>query len=114
MKRFAAHFVFYRQALPLHYVEIRSGRFAGTYPLTEEIAGTAFFDGILLPVPPSIDKEILDAALLHLHSEALKLSWENISTLLYIGKAEPLEAQPVRLFLLDPHRYSSSELRTDD
>ena len=106
MKRYAAHFVFYRQALPLHYVEIRSGRFAG--------AGTAFFDGILLPVSPSIDKEILDAALLHLHSEALELSWENLSTLLYIGEAEPLEAQPVRLFLLDPHRYSSSELRTDD
>ena len=114
MKRFAAHYVFYRRALPLHYVEIRSGCFAGAYPLMEEIAGTAFFDGILLPVPPSIDKEILDAVLHRLHAEARELSWENLSTLLYIEKAEPLEAQPVRLFLLAPHRYSSSELRTDD
>ena len=114
MRRFAAHYVFYRRALPLHYVEICSGCFAGAYPLREEIAGTAFFDGILLPVPLSIDKAMLDAALQYLHAEARELSWENLSTLLYIGKAEPLEAQPVRLFLLDPHRYSSSELRTDD
>lgn len=114
MKRFAAHHVFYRQALPLHYLEILRGRFVGVYPLAEEISGTAFFDGILLPASFSVEKEQVDAVLQHLQSKSLELSWENLSTLLYKGKTEPLEARPIRLYLLNPHRYSSAELRTDD
>lgn len=56
MKRFASHFVFYHRMLRLHYVELSSGSniLNGVFPLEEEIAGTEFYDGILLPLPADL------------------------------------------------------------
>ncbi|MDH6342384.1 hypothetical protein M2480_001006 [Parabacteroides sp. PFB2-12] len=52
MRRIASHFIWYRHVYPLHYLEIdEQGCFRGVFPLREEIAGTAFFDGVLIPVP---------------------------------------------------------------
>ena len=35
----------------MHYIELdENGAFHGVYPLNEEIAGTAFSDGVLVPV----------------------------------------------------------------
>ncbi|MDH6313574.1 hypothetical protein M2137_002364 [Parabacteroides sp. PFB2-10] len=52
MRRIASHFIWYRHVYTLHYLEIdERGCFRGVYPLCEEIAGTAFFDGVLIPVP---------------------------------------------------------------
>ena len=54
MRRIAAHFVWYKQVHRMHYVELDDeGRFRGVFPLTEEIAGTEFYDGVLIPVPAS-------------------------------------------------------------
>ncbi len=52
MRRLAAHYVWYKDVLFLHYIELADdGTLAGVFPLTEELAGTAFYDGILIPVP---------------------------------------------------------------
>lgn len=66
MKRFAAHFVWYKQVYRMHYIELDDeGIFRGIYPLEEEIAGTAFYDGVLLPLlsmePVAGFSEIVDA-----------------------------------------------------
>lgn len=54
MKRFAAHYIWYKQVHKMSYIELDdSGLFRGVYPLEGEIAGTAFYDGILLPVVSS-------------------------------------------------------------
>ena len=42
MRRIAAHYVWCKQ--------VYNGVFHGVYPLNEEIAGTAFYDGVLVPV----------------------------------------------------------------
>ena len=112
-KRFAAHYVFYGQALYMYYIEIQDGLFAGVFPLDEELAGTAFFDGILLPLPVSMEREAVDAVLSYLRREHLPLTWENFSSG-FPGNELIGENDPVRLFLLDSHRYSSSELSTNN
>ena len=56
MRRVAAHYIFYKKLLPLHYIEIDDyGIFSGVYPLNGETAGTEFFDGIVFPIPVDID-----------------------------------------------------------
>lgn len=57
MRRVASHYTYYRQLYRLHYVELdNQGAFAGVFPLEGEIAGTEFYDGILVPV--ACDKEL--------------------------------------------------------
>lgn len=111
MKRFAAHIVFYQASLPLHYVEIGDdGCLNGVFALTEEIAGTAFYDGILFPLPVSVEKEVVDQLLRELEAAGKPVSWEIFKPLSPLN----LEHQPVRLLLLDRHRYTSAELRAYD
>lgn len=51
MRRVAAHYVWCKQVYRMHYIELDDeGAFCGIYPLNEEIAGTAFYDGVLVPV----------------------------------------------------------------
>ena len=51
-KRFAAHFVWCQEVLRLHYVELdEAGHWVGCYPLEVELASTAFYDGVLIPLP---------------------------------------------------------------
>ncbi|MDL2255677.1 hypothetical protein LJC38_03745 [Parabacteroides sp. OttesenSCG-928-K15] len=59
MRRLASHFVWYRNVHHLSFIEIDDkGCFAGVFPLQEEIAGTAFFDGVLLPVPADCEEDV--------------------------------------------------------
>lgn len=52
MRRIAAHYIYWKKLLPLHYIEQDdSGRFCGIFPLNEEIAGTEFWDGVVYPLP---------------------------------------------------------------
>ncbi len=52
MRRIASHYIFWQQKMyRMHYVEYdNDGRLTGVYPLTHEISGTSFFDGVLLPL----------------------------------------------------------------
>lgn len=51
MRRVASHYTYYRQLYRMHYVELdNQGSFTGIFPLDGEIAGTEFYDGILVPV----------------------------------------------------------------
>ncbi len=51
------HYIYWRQFYRLHYVELNdNGVLAGIFPLEGEIAGTEFYDGILILVPiPALD-----------------------------------------------------------
>lgn len=52
MRRIAAHYIYCGRVYRMHYLELdEENRLRGIYPLTEEIAGTAFYDGILVPLP---------------------------------------------------------------
>lgn len=51
MQRLASHYIYCKQLYRMHYLEISdAGEFEGLYPLSHEIAGTAFYDGLILPV----------------------------------------------------------------
>lgn len=50
MRRIAAHYIYWKELLPLHYIELDDNDlFIGVFPLNEEIAGTEFKDGIIYP-----------------------------------------------------------------
>lgn len=50
MRRIASHYVYWHRLYKMHYIELDdAGRFQGIYPLKEEIAGTEFYDGTLIP-----------------------------------------------------------------
>lgn len=52
MRRIASHYVYWRRLYKMHYIEVdNAGRFRGVYPLDQEMAGTEFYDGILIPFP---------------------------------------------------------------
>ncbi|MDH6303835.1 hypothetical protein M2459_000167 [Parabacteroides sp. PF5-5] len=51
MRRIAAHYIFWRQLYRMHYVELSDDhRLHGVFPLDGEIAGTEFYDGMLVVV----------------------------------------------------------------
>jgi hypothetical protein len=57
MRRIAAHYIYWKELLPLHYIELDDNDlFVGVYPLCEEIAGTVFKDGIIFPTLDTADK----------------------------------------------------------
>ncbi|MCD7848817.1 MAG: hypothetical protein LUH63_03185 [Parabacteroides sp.] len=57
MRRVASHYIYWKQFYRMHYAELDDrGVLVGVFPLEEEIAGTEFYDGILIPVPvPALD-----------------------------------------------------------
>lgn len=51
MRRIAAHYIYWKELLPLHYIELdENDLFVGVFPLREEIERTEFRDGIVYPV----------------------------------------------------------------
>lgn len=59
MRRIAAHYVYWKELLPLHYVELdEHGLLIGIFPLTEEIGGTEFWDGVIFPALVGSSAEI--------------------------------------------------------
>ncbi|MDD4516011.1 hypothetical protein [Massilibacteroides sp.] len=58
MRRIAAHYIYWKELLPIHYIELDENRqLIGVFPLKEEIAGTEFWDGIVCPVPVDYKEE---------------------------------------------------------
>lgn len=52
MRRIAAHQVYWKTCLPLHVIEVdEQNRLCRVFPLTDEIAGTEFWDGVIYPAP---------------------------------------------------------------
>ena len=50
MRRIASHYVYWKQLLRMHSVELdEKEKLVGVFPLKGEIAGTEFYDGILVP-----------------------------------------------------------------
>jgi len=82
----------------MHYIELDDkGIFRGVYPLQEEIAGTEFYDGVIIPV--SWEKEPDFSSLLN--------TWKDIT-----GQTEP--GSPVRIYRLHGISRTAAELGTDD
>lgn len=57
MRRIASHYIYWKQFYRMYYVELDDrGILTGVFPLEGEIAGTEFYDGILIPIPvPALD-----------------------------------------------------------
>jgi hypothetical protein len=56
MRRVASHYLFWHRLYRMYYVQLdENGTFVGVYPLDAEIAGTEFYDGMIIPVLPGAD-----------------------------------------------------------
>lgn len=81
----------------MHYIEVDDeGLFRGVYPLEAEIAGTAFYDGVLIPVlsGTAVDRE------------SLVENWEIWTEEVHIGS-------PVQIYRLAAIPLASAKLGTD-
>ncbi len=113
MRRIASHYILGQKAYKIHFIELDERGFVKAIsPLTEEIAGTAFFDGLIIPVSQSRQKQ-----------------WENLWK--EIQKENPIDypslfqtinrielplfsrEESVRLFQIRMNPLTASELCTD-
>lgn len=98
-KRFAAHYVWCQEVLRLHYVELDDdGHWAGCFPLETELASTAFYDGILIPIPLQLSPQDVSVLIAY---------WREWTSLLRLG-------DPVALYQLNGLSPTSAKLGTDD
>lgn len=98
-KRFAAHYVWCQEVLRLHYVELdEAGHWVGCYPLEAELAATAFFEGILVPLPLSFQPQDVSTLVAH---------WREWTTLVRPGDL-------VALYQLKGLSPTSAKLGTND
>ncbi len=62
MFRVAGHYVYWKELMPIHFIEMDENRlFAGVFPLTEETSSTLFLDGIVYPAPEDFDETTIDS-----------------------------------------------------
>ena len=111
MRRIASHYILYQHCYRLHYVELDERNVVvALHPLQEEIAGTAFYDGILLLWPQSQDPldvralwpDGLPASLSQLCNDLLQLdSWKRVDP-----------AEPVQVWHLSADRKIFLPLHT--
>lgn len=98
MRRIAAHYIWYKQVLPIHYIEVNdAGEFIGVYPLVEEIAGTAFLDGVIIPLPAAVVPDI----------KQIFNNWEKWTDEVVVGS-------PVHLYRITGLPLSAAKFGTDD
>lgn len=98
-KRFAAHYVWCQEVLRLHYVELdEAGHWVGCYSLEAELAATAFFEGILVPLPLSFQPQDVSTLVAH---------WREWTTLVRPGDL-------VALYQLKGLSPTSAKLGTND
>ena len=82
----------------MHYLELDdSGRFVGVHPLSEEIAHTSFFNGVLIPLPESLANE----------ADHWIRQWQQIPERL-------LKDEPLRLYNLENVNLPAAKLGTDN
>ena len=98
-KRFAAHYVWCREVLRLHYVELdEAGHWVGCYPLEAELAAAAFYDGVLIPLPLSVQPPKVSTLIAH---------WREWTSQVRSG-------DPVALYQVKGLSPTSAKLGTDD
>ncbi len=115
MSRWAAHFVIVGETIyRMHCLEMASsGDLQEIFPLTEEIAGTSFLDGVLLAVTASsvlTEKEISQLLWRKKISEYPML----LSYLQQQSFMAPALGEKIRLFHIQLHPLTASELSTND
>lgn len=115
MSRWAAHFVIVGETIyRMHCLEMASsGDLQEIFPLTEEIAGTSFLDGVLLAVTASsvlTEKEISQLLWRKKISEYPML----LSYLQQQSFVAPTLGEKIRLFHIQLHPLTASELSTND
>lgn len=117
MRRIAAHYIYSGRAYRMHYLELdEESRLRGIYPLTEEIAGTAFYDGILVPLPADERQPFGEAFLFSLKgSPSLTCKEAVFEALAGHGITEgACPGVPVRVFLINGISLAASELGADN
>ena len=98
-KRFAAHYVWCQEVLRLHYVELdEAGHWLGCHPLEVELAATAFYEGILVPLPLSSQPQDVSTLVAH---------WREWTAQVHPG-------DPVALYQLKGLSPTSAKRGTDD
>ncbi len=115
MSRWAAHFVIVGETIyRMHCLEMASsGDLQEIFPLTEEIAGTSFLDGVLLAVTASsvlTEKEISQLLWRKKISEYSML----LSYLQQQSFVSPALGEKIRLFHIQLHPLTASELSTNN
>lgn len=115
MSRWAAHFVIVGETIyRMHCLEMASsGDLQEIFPLTEEIAGTSFLDGVLLAVTASsvlTEKEISQLLWRKKISEYPML----LSYLQQQSFVAPALGEKIRLFHIQLHPLAASELSTNN
>lgn len=115
MSRWAAHFVIVGETIYcMHCLEMASsGDLQEIFPLTEEIAGTSFLDGVLLAVTASsvlTEKEISQLLWRKKISEYPML----LSYLQQQSFVAPALGEKIRLFHIQLHPLTASELSTNN
>lgn len=98
-KRFAAHYIWLGDRVhAMRFLEVdASGFLCGLYPLTEEIARTIFFNGVLVPLPASLEKE----------ADFWIRQWRQIPPVLF-------EKEPLGLYQLETIDLAAAKLGTDN
>ena len=115
MSRWAAHFVIVGETIyRMHCLEMASsGDLQEIFPLTEEIAGTSFLDGVLLAVTASsvlTEKDISQLLWRKKISEYPML----LSYLQQQSFVAPALGEKIRLFHIQLHPLTASELSTNN
>lgn len=117
MRRVATHYIWFRQLYGMHYVELDAdNRLVGIYPLQQEIAGTEFYDGLLIPVPLSAAQGFEESLLrFYHHGKAWTEQKELFDGLAASVTAHQMQTGcPVVLYLLNHRQLASSEFSTDN
>lgn len=117
MRRVASHYIYYRHLFRMHYVELDDdGCLSGIYPLTEEIAGTEFYDGIVIPVPQKNAPLFLENRQLFLKDEGGFTDTEALLEGMALSGVwnTTADREPFLLFLLDRSALSAAEFSTDN
>ncbi len=111
MKRYASHYILLSpdKVLRQHFIEVdNSGKITCISPLTEEIAGTIFYNGIIFPS----NMENINAAILNTTTDHAEISLPQ--KLFKLGIVASREDFPVYIYHLDSINLSSPELSTND
>lgn len=117
MRRIAAHYIYCGRVYRMHYLELdEESRLRGIYPLTEEIAGTAFYDGILVPVAENERRLSGEAFLFSLEGSPFLSRKESVfGALAQNGVTDGIEpGLLVSVFLIHGISLAASELGADN
>lgn len=111
-RRLAAHYIYYNGLYRMHYIEVDAG-VVGIHPLVEEIAGTAFYNGLLLAVPYTFDSSCMFR-----QQEKWREQFPNLDLLEIMKQGDAALAvpprSPIHLYHIPNPYCLSSELGADN